>query len=189
MTGEGGRGAFEDGELVAFDIDLDEPYVSQVVVIDPAGLDLDLVGVRDYLRVELVGRIDRRATKLGSAVVAVGQSQLGGPAPIRDCVRLDPAALTLEHGAQDPVEHRDRLEGDHLRRVTPDPIGVHADLGADVDAGAVALAQQIEQLHLALVVVAAQAPDQKDQPRHSAVRERYSRHDTDTTVSIARRRC
>src|SRR4051812_33188970 len=59
VAGEGGRGTFEDGEFVSFDIDLDEPDVGQGVVVDAAGLNLELFGARDYLRVELVGRIDR----------------------------------------------------------------------------------------------------------------------------------
>src|SRR3954469_4645473 len=59
--------------------------------------------------------------------------------------------------------------------MTADPISVHADLGADVDAGTVAVAEQIEQLHLALVVRALEAPQQEHEPRHSPVEKRCRR--------------
>ena len=63
-----------------------------------------------------------------------------------------------------------------------DAIGIHADLSADVDARTVALAQQIEQLHLALIVRAAQAPHQKHELWHSPVRERCRLHAADLTA-------
>src|SRR5436190_14336493 len=59
--------------------------------------------------------------------------------------------------------------------MTPDPISVHADLGADVETWAIAVAEQIEQLHLALVVRALESPQQEDEPRHSPVEERCRR--------------
>src|SRR4051812_13825970 len=59
--------------------------------------------------------------------------------------------------------------------MTADPISVHADLGADVDAGTVAVAEQIEQLHLALVVRALEAPQKEHEPRHSPVEKRCRR--------------
>ena len=61
----------EDGELGAFDIDFDEPDVGEIVVIDPASLDLELIGPRNDLGVELVIGIDRRPAVLGAAVVGI----------------------------------------------------------------------------------------------------------------------
>src|SRR2546423_4077579 len=158
IRGVAPKGSFppgEDSEFVAFDVNFDKSDVGKVVIVDPSGLDLDLVVARNHRWIEAVGRIDRRATELASAIVAIGETQFREAATVRDGVRLNPAALALEYRAQDSVEHRDRFERDDLGRMSADPISVHADFRSDVDAGTVAIAEQIEQLHFGLVIGAA----------------------------------
>jgi hypothetical protein len=157
MVSQGRRGAVEDRQLVALDVDLDEADAVPAVGVEGPGLDCQLFDAGDRVVGQRVGRLDRGAAELLVAGVVVGQAHRDAAGLGRQRDRLDPATSPVEDLGQHPVEQRDRLERDHVRGVGADPVRVHADLGADVDAGARRVAQDRQERHLALVVGARQS--------------------------------